>query len=69
MHVTNRFPTPEVGEDGLRDRFADEGQQFGFQRSSIINVMYQELGAAPTIEWEKNVWRRYGVDPDSEPDE
>lgn len=66
VHVTNRFPTPEVGEDGLKERFATEGQQFGFRQSPIIGVMNRELGEPPNFEWEKNVWRRYDVDPDAE---
>ena len=66
VHVTNRFPTPEIGEDGLKERFATEGQQFGFRQSPIIGVMNRELGEPPNFEWEKNVWRRYDVDPDAE---
>jgi hypothetical protein len=69
IHVTNRFPTPEVGEDGLRERFATEGQQFAFAQSPILGVMQQQLGGPASIAWERGVWKRYGVDPDGEPEE
>lgn len=68
VHVTNRFPTPEVGMDGLRDRFLTEGKQFGFSQSPFVGAIQQQLEGPASIEWEKSVWRRYGVDPDSEPD-
>lgn len=69
VHVTNRFPTPEIGEDSLKDRFATEGQQFAFAQSPILSVMQQEIAAPANVEWERSVWLKYGVDPDSEPDE
>ncbi|MCA9047652.1 MAG: hypothetical protein KDA89_02925, partial [Planctomycetaceae bacterium] len=69
VHTTNRFPTPEIGEDGLRDRFAREGSQFGFARSSIGGAIQQQLLSPADMAWEKGVWVRYGIDPDSEPEE
>ena len=68
VQVTNRFPTPEIGEDGLRERFAKEGQQFSFKDSPILSVMQQQLSGPASVEWEKSLWRKYGVDPDGEPD-
>ncbi|MEZ6127156.1 MAG: hypothetical protein R3C59_00575 [Planctomycetaceae bacterium] len=69
VHVTNRFPTPEVGEDALRDRFATEAQKFSFRDSPILPVMQQQLDGPAGVAWEKDLWRKYGVDPDSEPEE
>jgi hypothetical protein len=75
VHVTNRFPTPAVGEtpaigeDNLREEFAAEGKQFAFSQSAMIGVMQQQLGGPPSIAWEKQVWRRYGINPDAEPEE
>ena len=69
VQVTNRFPTPEIGEDNLREKFAAEGKQFAFSQSPMIGVMQQQLGGPPSIAWEKKVWLRYGVDPDGEPEQ
>ena len=69
VHVTNRFPTPEVGEENLREKFLTETQGFDFSRSPIIGVMQQQLGGPPSLAWEKKVWLRYGVDPDGEIEE
>ena len=69
VHVTNRFPTPEIGEDSLRDRFATEGQQFAFAQSPMLGVIQEEIAAPARVAWERSVWIKYGVDPDSEPDE
>ncbi|MCP4854415.1 MAG: hypothetical protein GY903_07970 [Fuerstiella sp.] len=69
VHVNNRFPTPEVGEDGLRERFLVETQKPDFSRSSMIGVMQQQLGGPPSLAWEKKVWLRYDIDPDGEAEE
>ena len=69
VHVTNRFPTPEIGEDGLRERFATEGKQSAFSQSAFIGLMQQQLGGPPSLEWEKDVWVRYGINPDAEPEQ
>ncbi|MDG1897118.1 MAG: hypothetical protein P8J37_19660 [Fuerstiella sp.] len=69
VQVTNRFPTPDIGEDNLREKFLTEGKQFAFSQSAMIGVMQQQLGGPPSIAWEKKVWLRYGVDPDGEPEE
>lgn len=69
VQVTNRFPTPEIGEDNLREKFAAEGKQFAFSQSPMIGVMQQQLGGPPSIAWEKKVWVRYGINPDAEPEE
>ncbi|MEO2020028.1 MAG: hypothetical protein ABGZ53_37325 [Fuerstiella sp.] len=69
VHVTNRFPTPEVGEENLREKFATEGKQFAFSQSAMIGVMQQQLGGPPSLAWEKKVWQRYDIDPDGEAEE
>lgn len=69
VHVTNRFPTPEIGEDGLRERFANEGQQFAFARSPMVGVMQQQIAGPARLAWERDLWKKYGVDPDGEPQE
>ncbi|MEZ6059564.1 MAG: hypothetical protein R3C19_04310 [Planctomycetaceae bacterium] len=66
VQVTNRFPTPEIGEDDLRERFLNEGQQFAFAGSPIIDVMQREILLPANVEWEKAIWREFGVNPDSE---
>ena len=62
VHVTNRFPTAEAGEDSLLERFATEGQQFAFQRSPILGAMQQQLAGPPARQWAENIWYIYGVD-------
>ncbi|MEQ9410785.1 MAG: hypothetical protein RIK87_23945 [Fuerstiella sp.] len=68
VHVTNRFPTPEIGEDGLRERFANEGKQFAFAQSPITGVMQQQLNGPASLAWERGLWLRYGINPDDEPE-
>lgn len=69
VHVKNRFPTPEIGEDGLRERFANEGKQFAFQQSPILGPIQQDLQGPATRDWINSVWRRYGIDPDGSPED
>jgi hypothetical protein len=69
VHVKNRFPTPEIGEDGLRERFANEGRQFAFQQSPMMQPISQDLQGPAFQDWVNSVWRRYGIDPDGNPDE
>lgn len=68
VQVTNRFPTPEIGEESLRERFATEGKRFSFRDSPILGVMQQQLNGPASVEWEKGLWRKYGVDPDGDPE-
>jgi len=67
VHVTNRYPTAEVGLDALLERFATEGKQFAFGQSPMLGVMQQQLDGPASLEWEKSVWRRYDIDLDEEP--
>lgn len=69
VQVVDRTPTPEVGEDELRQRFLTEGTQFGFGRSALYPLMQQTLAMPAVVEWEKALWRKYGVDPDAPPAE
>jgi hypothetical protein len=69
VQVTNRFPTPEIGEDSLRERFATEGQQFSFRDSPILNVMQQQLDGPAGTEWETRLWKKYGIDLNQESEE
>lgn len=69
VHVKNRFPTPEIGEDGLRERFANEGRQFAFRQSPMMQPISQDLQGPAFQDWVNSVWRRYGIDPDGNPDE
>ncbi|MCR9201312.1 MAG: hypothetical protein NXI04_21935 [Planctomycetaceae bacterium] len=61
VHVQNRFPTAEVGEDGLRDQFAAEGKQFSFRNSAILTPIQQDLAMTALRKWELSVWEKYGV--------
>ncbi|MEZ6122365.1 MAG: hypothetical protein R3C49_04225 [Planctomycetaceae bacterium] len=61
VQTTNRFPTPEVGEDSLREKFATEAQ-FGFRQSPLLSVMQQEIARPANIEWETALWKKYGID-------
>ena len=69
VQVIDRTPTPEVGEDALRERFLTEGKQFGFGRSALFAMMQQSIANPAAIEWEKNLWRKYDVDPDARPEQ
>ncbi|MEP3482601.1 MAG: hypothetical protein ABJZ55_25385 [Fuerstiella sp.] len=62
VHVTNRFPTPEIGEDGLREEFAKEAQQTGFRNSPLLPVMSTDLNRPPAIKWQDSIWKKYQID-------
>ena len=66
VHVTNRFPTPDIGEDSLRNRFGNEGKQFAFAQSEFHNLMQQQIASPVIREWQLAVWKRYGIDPEAE---
>ena len=63
VHVTNRFPTKDKGLDGLHDRFVLEGRM-NFMRSPVMGLMSNDIVNPTVIEWERTLWRKYGVDPD-----
>lgn len=62
VRVTNRFPTPEIGEDGLREDFAKESQQNGFRSSPILPVMGRDLNGPPASKWQQSIWKKYQID-------
>lgn len=62
VRVTNRFPTPEIGEDGLREEFAKESQQNGFRNSPILPVMSNDLNRPPASRWQQSIWDKYKID-------
>ena len=65
VHVTNRFPTKDKGLDGLHDRFVLEGRM-NFMRSPVMGLMSNDIVNPTVIEWERTLWRKYGVDPDEQ---
>jgi hypothetical protein len=67
VEVTDRNPTPEVGEDVLRQRFLTEGKQFVQGGSPVVAMVRQAVSDPVAIKWEKILWRKYGIDPDAEP--
>lgn len=69
VRVTNRFPTPEIGEDGLREEFAQESQRNGFRRSPygfgdspILPVLSRDLNRPAAISWQKSIYEKYQID-------
>lgn len=68
VHVNNRFPTKDQGMDGLRERFAREGQM-DFMASPVPGLMSGEVVGPVIVEWEKKIWLKYDVDPDAEPEQ
>lgn len=62
VHVTNRFPTPEIGGEDLREDFAKESQQNGFRNSPILPVMSGDLNGPPARAWEESIWKKYKID-------
>ena len=53
--------------DGLQERFAREGRM-NFMTSPVTELMRGEIVNPAVTEWERTIWRKYGVDPDGEPD-
>lgn len=68
VHVTDRFPTLDSGIDGLHNRFAVEGRM-NFMTSPVMGLMSGEIVTPVVMEWEREIWRKYGVDPDVDPGE
>lgn len=63
LHVTKRFPTEELGMDGLRERFAREGQM-NFAASPVMGLMSSDIVSPAVMEWERSLWRKHDLDPD-----
>lgn len=62
VHVTDRFPTPEVGEDGLRDDFAKESVEPSLQYRSVLSQMSSDLHSPPARKWQESIWKKYQID-------
>jgi hypothetical protein len=67
VQVRNRSSTPEVGEEALRERFLSERRNPQLNRSPADSIAQSEIGGHVSLEWEKQVWLKYGVDPDAPP--
>jgi hypothetical protein len=65
VQVVERNPTPEVGEDALRLRFLSEGKRFTATSSPVISMVRQAVGSPVAIQWEKELWLKYGIDPEA----
>lgn len=65
VHVTDRFPTPEFGEDDLRERFAREGKFAAFITSPMLRPMQQQVGGEADRKWRARIWEKYDAAPDS----
>jgi len=63
VHVTNRFPSREFGMDGLRERFAREGQM-NFAASPVMGLMSGDIVSPAVLEWKRSLWRKHDLDPD-----
>ncbi len=63
VQVTNRFPTKDMGMDGLHNSFAQAGQ-FNFMRSPVMDLMSGDILRPAVNEWKRSVWTKYNVDPD-----
>ncbi len=63
VHVSKRFPTRELGMDGLRERFAREGQM-NFAASPVMGLMSGDIVSPAVLEWKRSLWRKHDLDPD-----
>ena len=69
VQVLDRTPADQNGEDILRQQFLTEGKQFGFSRGAVATVIQSDIAGPTALEWEKAIWREYGIDPDERRDE
>ena len=66
VHVTNRFPTPKIGMDKLRERFSREGQ-LSFLNTPVLDAMQREITLPAIRGWMRSMWLKYEIDPDGTP--
>lgn len=52
----------------LRQQFLTEGK-FGFRNSAVSQLLNAAVSNPASIEWERRVWRKYGIDRDMLPDD
>jgi hypothetical protein len=55
-------------DDVLRQQFMTEGK-FGFRSGSVGTLLSSAVAVPASMEWEKSIWTKYGVDRDSLPEE
>lgn len=71
VHVINRFPTPEIGEEGLREDFAKQSQQNGFRSGGfgdhpIVPVISRDLIRPASGKWQRSIFEKYEIDLNGE---
>lgn len=65
VQVVDRNPTPDQGEDDLRQKFLTEGKTSGFAGGGVVQLLREFVTADVTREWQAGVWRSYGIDPEA----
>jgi len=69
VQVLDRTPSDTTGEEILEQQFLTEAKQFGFRNGVVASVIQNDVAGPTALEWEKNVWRKYGIDPDERRDD
>ncbi len=69
VQVLDRTPAGESGEETLLQRFLAEGRRDAFGRSAVTQIVQQSVAGTVALEWEKNIRRKRGIDPDAAPQE
>ena len=69
VQVVDRTPSGESGEEALLQRFLAEGRRDMFGRSAVTQIVQQTAAGTVGLEWEKNIWRKRGIDPDASPED
>ena len=69
VQVLDRTASDASGEEILEQQFLTEAKQFGFRNGVVASVVQNDVAGPTALEWEKNVWRKYGIDPDARRDE
>ncbi|HQZ64194.1 MAG TPA: hypothetical protein PLY87_03925, partial [Planctomycetaceae bacterium] len=69
VQVLDRTQDDQIGEDILRQQFLTEGKQFGFSRGAVAGLVQNDIAGPTALEWEKETWRKYGINPDERRDD
>ena len=69
VQVLDRTASDASGEEILEQQFLTEAKQFGFRNGVVASVVQNDVAGPTALEWKKNVWRKYGIDPDARRDE
>ncbi len=67
VHVIDRTPTPEVGEDALRQRFMTEFGR-GVRQSPVFSMLREQVEGPAVNEWVNRLWLKYDVDRTKAPE-